>query len=270
MNHVQRGCSACCALAFGLLPSVILAQTRVSLAVIQTRESSETERVETALARPITLKEVDVALHVLTKTIADQAGIHVTLSKKIEDAGVQRDQKVTAVSRGLSLESLLNKVLADLNLTLMVKNESLIITTVEDAQSPENMVTRVYPVRDLVSLRGRLNFDPLVKLISSTVEPDSWQDVGGPGAIYANPNAGALVLSQRRDIHQRVEALILTLRRAKALPDKASVVADGEDRESGKPSQGVPLNKLGPPSSNRSKPARTNPWPLPQMYQSSY
>jgi hypothetical protein len=142
----------------------------------------------------------------------------VRLSKKIEDAGVQLDQPVTASGRNISLESFLKRTLSDLNLTIMVKNETLTITTIEDAQSPENMVTKVYPVADLVRTSdGQYDFDPLIDMITSTIEPDSWQDVGGPGSINGFDNTMSLVFSQRRDIHQQIEALLTTLRRVKRL-----------------------------------------------------
>jgi hypothetical protein len=223
MNRFHGAGLYCCAVLGCLLASPAFAQT-TSLAAILPREVAANERIEAALARPVTLEFVDTPLRDVTDFIAREFDIHVKLTKKIADAGVQLDNPVTGKAQGISLESALNKLLKDLNLTLMVHNETLMITTVEDAQSPENLVIRVYPVADLIRGEdGRSDFDPLIDLITSTVEPDSWQDVGGPGSI--NGFDSSLVFSQRREIHQRIEALLSTLRRVKQLPGYSNPIA---------------------------------------------
>lgn len=212
-----HGARLYCGVVLGcLLASPVFAQTS-SLAAILPREVAANDRIEAVLAKPAKLEFVDTPLRDVAAYIAEVFNIHVRLSKKIEDAGVEPDTQVTVNAQGISLESFLNKLLKDLNLTLMIQNETLMITTVEEAQSFENLVTRVYPVADLIRGEdGRNDFDPLIDLITSTVEPDSWQDVGGPGSI--NGFDSSLVFSQRRDIHQRIEALLSALRRVRQLP----------------------------------------------------
>lgn len=63
------------------------------------------------------------------------------------------------------------------------------------------------------------DFDSLIELITSTIAPSSWQDVGGPGSIEQFP-AGVRVdptgLMQKLD--KRPEAFLLALRKQAALP----------------------------------------------------
>lgn len=227
MKNQQRILSAF--LAAGCLCGIVVtanpAAAQVSIAA--NLDGGDTEaRLEAALARRVSHNLVDWPLRDVIAKVAEQTGVTIRLSKKIEDAGVQPDQPVTISARDVSAETFLSLVLSDLNLTLMVKRDVLYVTTQEDSQSPENMVTRVYPVSDLVDLvrlpaaEGGgvgMDFDPIIDMITSTVEPDSWQDVGGPGSITGFDNSRSLVISTRRDIHQRIAPIIVTLRRAKGL-----------------------------------------------------
>ncbi|WP_254506709.1 general secretion pathway protein GspD [Anatilimnocola floriformis] len=61
------------------------------------------------------------------------------------------------------------------------------------------------------------DFDPLIDLITSTIEPDSWQDVGGPGSVSGFDTNLSLVVSQRQDIHERIADLLEQLRRLQDL-----------------------------------------------------
>jgi hypothetical protein len=207
-------------LAVVCLSSEAIAQAQVptSLAAVSEREQAALVKIEAALAKRVSLDYADVPLQEVIAAEAERAGIPIAITKKIEDAGVQRVMPVSVQIKDVSLESALRRLLADLNLTLLIKDEMLLITTVEDAQSPENMVTRVYPVADLVrAADGTYDFDPLCDLIHGSIEPDSWRDGTGPAPIYSIPSSPAIVISQRRDIHQRIEALLVALRRVREL-----------------------------------------------------
>jgi hypothetical protein len=71
-------------------------------------------------------------------------------TKVLTDAGVNIDTPITKSLSGITLRSALRILLSELELTYMVKDEVLQITTPEDAESPDNMVTKVYNVGDLV------------------------------------------------------------------------------------------------------------------------
>ena len=82
----------------------------------------------------------------------------------------------------------------------------------------EKPFTRVYAVADLVVPKGSdpstavADFDTLIDLITSTIEQDTWDTVGGPGAIEAFPANSSLVISQTRDIHEEIENLLKQMR----------------------------------------------------------
>jgi hypothetical protein len=55
----------------------------------------------------------------------------------------------------------------------------------------------------------------LIELITATVKPDTWDDVGGPGAIDAYN--GLFVVSQTAKVHEQVEQVLDMLRKAAGL-----------------------------------------------------
>ena len=61
--------------------------------------------------------------------------------------------------------------------------------------------------------RYGLDADTLIELVSSTISPDTWVDVGGQGSLQLFPYSLDLVLAQTRDVHEQVARLLDRLRR---------------------------------------------------------
>ena len=58
------------------------------------------------------------------------------------------------------------------------------------------------------------DYDTLVETITTTVKPQSWDEVGGPGSVSEVPKSKCLVISQTRDVHDEVLTLLRALRAA--------------------------------------------------------
>ena len=69
-------------------------------------------------------------------------------TKALNDAGIAPDTPVTKTLKGITLRSALKLLLHDLQLTYIIQNEVLYITTPEEAEG--RLSTKVYPVADLV------------------------------------------------------------------------------------------------------------------------
>ncbi len=64
---------------------------------------------------------------------------------------------------------------------------------------------------------AQADFDSLIELITSTVKPTTWDDVGGPGSIKQFETNLSLVISQTQDVHEEIEDLLQQLRRLQDL-----------------------------------------------------
>jgi hypothetical protein len=139
--------------------------------------------------------------------------------KALEDASIGADTPVTGALSSVTLRSALRSLLGALDLTYVIKNEVLLITTPEKAGN--ELITRVYLVRDLVVVRtgDRVfhNYAQLIDLITATIAPTTWDEVGGPGAIHEFRHSAALVVSTTREVHEQIEPLLEGLRQARDL-----------------------------------------------------
>ncbi|MFO7901313.1 MAG: hypothetical protein R6U98_01525, partial [Pirellulaceae bacterium] len=61
------------------------------------------------------------------------------------------------------------------------------------------------------------DYDSLMELISSTIAPDTWDEVGGAGAMEPFPTNLSLVISQTQEVHEQVADLLDQLRRLQDL-----------------------------------------------------
>jgi general secretion pathway protein D len=61
------------------------------------------------------------------------------------------------------------------------------------------------------------DFDGLIELITKTIEPESWDEVGGPGSMKPSASNLSLVITQTQDVHERIADLLDQLRRLQDL-----------------------------------------------------
>ena len=61
------------------------------------------------------------------------------------------------------------------------------------------------------------DFDSLIELITTTIEKDSWEDVGGAGTIKEFRGNLSLVISQTQQVHEQIRDLLDQLRRLQDL-----------------------------------------------------
>ncbi|MCI0359163.1 MAG: hypothetical protein L0211_11850 [Planctomycetaceae bacterium] len=182
-------------------------------------KSPSEQRIMAALAEPTQIVVAHMPLSQLIDQLARRHGIPMLLhSQKLHEAGVSTDTLVTVSLTDISLTAALRRMLDEFELTYVVEHEALIVTTPEDAESPDKMLLVAHPVHDLIDWpvdpAPLGDYDPLIDLITTSVAPESWVDVGGPGSIEALD--GWLLLSQTHEVHAQIESLLANLRRALA------------------------------------------------------
>jgi hypothetical protein len=129
-------------------------------------------------------------------------------TRALEDAGLDLDTPVTFESQGETGRAVLARVLSPLDLVWIVRDETLLITTKEKAE--ENLEVRLYPLPWGYQLGPAIHFLPLIDLIQSTVAADTWDTVGGPGAIRPLEAGviGQLVVSTTNEVHEEIEGFL--------------------------------------------------------------
>jgi len=171
----------------------------------------------------------------------------------LEDLGISTDDPISANLRNVSLGSALNLMLKQLDLTYVISDEVLLVTSEEEALT--RLTLAVYPVGDLMHShhdnhagtarpatvrtaqfggprrtdRETSNSsnrdaaaksrpaDALVNAIVSCVASDTWVVNGGPEADLRIVEPGLMVVAQTQDVHEQISGLLRALRSAKQL-----------------------------------------------------
>jgi len=230
----------------------------------------DAERLEQALKRRGSIDAVEMPLREFADRLSQQFGVPFDVSwKKLEDAGVNRDARINKRLESIPLQAILQHGLREVELTFAIRNHVILITTPDEAES--ELTTKIYPVRDLVAYRfadsGKHrydeDYDSLIDLITTTIAPQSWDTVGGPGSISSFGNASSLVVSQSDEVHRAIEPLLVKLRQVKGLQGIPSVAlpqttADKNTRRiAGRPNLVAPVRMADSPA---------QPWQVPQVY----
>ena len=120
-------------------------------AVDLAKDSPAAQKINAELDKPIEVMDFDQnSLTDLIEFIEDVHGIQIEINTRaLEDEGLsEEDIEISAQLSGISLRSALRIILDPHELTYVIKNEVMFITTEIDEE--ETMSTRVYPVGDLV------------------------------------------------------------------------------------------------------------------------
>jgi hypothetical protein len=113
------------------------------------RTGSAEQRILSELNHTTNLDVVEMPLKDVVNYLSDLHGIRIVLSlKKLDEAGISPDTPMTRTLRGVTLRSALRLLLKDLELSYVIQDEVIQITTPEDAAA--QLTTKVYPVGDLV------------------------------------------------------------------------------------------------------------------------
>ncbi|MCX7664639.1 MAG: hypothetical protein N2112_03740 [Gemmataceae bacterium] len=93
------------------------------------------------------------------------------------------------------------------------------------AEEQPKKVMKPYPIGDLVNtpLNGSLDerVKSLIRSITSTIEPKSWEDQGGTATIEYYPLAAAILVNQTKEIHDEIEKFIEDRRKEQMESEKS-------------------------------------------------
>ncbi len=111
--------------------------------------SKAEEKINEKLKDPVTLEFVETPLSDVIDFLRDYTQVNIVLDKlALEEEGVTSDTPVTIHVEQIALKSALKLLLGGLNLTYLIKDDVLQITS--QNQAGNELIHKVYPVADLV------------------------------------------------------------------------------------------------------------------------
>lgn len=178
-------------------------------------------KIESALDELISVDFMGIELTDVCAHISEVSNIPILIDHQaLRDVGLDDSVAVDFAISDMSLRAMLNHVLRPLDLTWTIRDEALLITTPK--ASEDAPITKIYRVHDLVTFVNEegqevYDFGSLIYLISTTIEPISWDQIGGAGSIcdYQATGLDVLVISQTETVHYDVELFLDTLRRVR-------------------------------------------------------
>jgi len=152
----------------------------------------------------------DTPLEMAIEQLAANSESDVRLDRPaLRDARIREREPVTLKLADRKLETVLQALVLELDLTWILRDGVLWITTPDVAEA--FLRTAVYDVRDLC--RDESESLALVDAIVSQADPDSWSDSGGVGSIES-ARPGTLVVTHQEQVHQQLLDLLETYRTA--------------------------------------------------------
>ena len=206
----------------------------------QGADEAAERKIRDALRQPTQLEFVNTPLKNVIDYLKDQHHIEIQFdSAALKEAGVNDSTPVNKNLKGISLRSALRLILDELQLKYVIHNGVLLITNPAKAESDEYMITKAYPVTDLVlpNNDGGIDVEPIKNFLTNTVATKSWQENGGPGNMSEMfvGNRVLLIVPQTEEVHEQIEGLLETLRKAGGLKTAAEGSANGEPAAAPRP-----------------------------------
>jgi hypothetical protein len=167
-----------------------------------------------ALKKPITAEFNADTFSSVIEYLQKRTGLTILVDKQaLDEANVTYDTPVTLRLPKVATRTVLKRLLGDLGLTYVIKDESIQVTT--PARAKDMMVTRVYYVGDLLPLASPFDTilgNELAMLASirsiidmvQGIDPPSWQANGGPGTVVYDPARMALIIKNSAEFHYRM------------------------------------------------------------------
>jgi hypothetical protein len=168
-------------------------------------------RIEQALRAPLRSAGLEFQatplVDALTQIQADY-GLPIQVDKPaLEEAAIGTDTQVDANIHNTSLRAALRLMLNTIQLTYVIHDGYLLVTTREVADN--SLKTCVYDVRSIVGNNEPL--EPLINVIVSCVAKDTWAKNGKGDAEIRPIKPGLLVITQSQAVQDEIRALLTTL-----------------------------------------------------------
>lgn len=193
--------------------------------------------IERALLRPTTLKANAMTFRAAIVGLAAQTAAPIVVDPSgLRLAGVDMDREIAVSIIEVPLRDALDRILKPLRLVYIVKDDVLLVT--DESIAPENqLITKVYPMEDLLASDRRIGkADPhkpdangdekhlsenpgnlwFGKALVRSCPRESWEAFGGRGRMATFGGHSKLLVTQTRQNHDCIAVALRVLRDVKS------------------------------------------------------
>ena len=205
------------------LPAPIAAEELQIEVANQTADEAAAEaRLGEALEETTEISFFEDSLEEAALFIGDYHNVQIEVDEPaLEAAGLRLDIPLTRELRGVTLQSALNLLLAEYDLTYVFDGGKILITTPEKAET--YLSTRTYHCAPLLAGEGG---DAWIETITYSIDYMSWEVVGGLGEIELSADGESIIVTQTLPTHIVIEDLL-----CQALELQASIEAGSSPEE---------------------------------------
>jgi hypothetical protein len=173
-------------------------------------EPTQHQAMRQKLDENVSVDFLDTPLVAAVRQLAEDTGVDLRLDMPcLRDNRIREREPVTLKLTDRTLATVLQAIAMNFDLTWILRDGVLWITSPDEAELCQKIA--VYDVRDLC--RDKDESDALSDAVVSQAEPESWEDVGGPGTlIFAKP--GTMVVRNEERVLMDVFALLESYRAA--------------------------------------------------------
>jgi RNA polymerase sigma factor (sigma-70 family) len=171
------------------------------------------------LGEPVNLNFQQISVRDALEYLRERSGLNLMVDRSVASPDEDKlERRVTLRLEGVPLRTALRYVMQEAGLSYAIEDGILVVSATPDSE--RNLERRVYPVGDLVPVGGEA--DNLIEVITKTVEPQTWADLGGPGSIAYFIEGQSLVVNQTPAVQGQVEKLLTELRAARKIKPGAA------------------------------------------------
>jgi hypothetical protein len=179
--------------------------------------SAKEKQILSSLSKTLSVDYDKVGFMDVIEDLSTRIGQPILLDKgSLADLQINSDTQVNFKVKGVSARTVLRKVLGDVGLAYIIKDD--VIQVVSEKVARETMITRTYylgnllaggPFSDagirfvpgLTQFEGMQNVLSIVSMIQSSVDPQSWQANGGKGTITFSAPTMSLIIRNSAEVH---------------------------------------------------------------------
>lgn len=177
--------------------------------------STEWQAISRALDKPVSIEGVNRPLGSIVAELSASVRYPIYIDRiGLDDFGMDSNSQFSIQVQNVRLETALDMLLQQ-DLGWTVHHNMILVTSKERCE--EHPIVLTYSLDNLEfgnssGPYGRRSENTLIDIVETSVEPDSWEMVGGFGSIQYYKPRNVLVVYQSAQTHREIERLLARLR----------------------------------------------------------